>query len=147
MLHHPFSYIQRRRSRRRRVTDSVLAGIRRHYAKVVDILSYVGLGLVLYAGELPGLSAGDELLEVMLQVMSQEAGNPCLVLRIALFAVCSMPSRHSATQCTTACTLVAPSLLQPHTCACHEHHATDLWIPAPAGDPSTWRASACAADT
>ena len=53
MLHHPFSYIQRRRSRRRRVTDSVLAGIRRHYAKVVDILSYVGLGLVLYAGPCP----------------------------------------------------------------------------------------------
>ena len=32
------------------MTDSVLAGIRRHYARVVDVISYVGLGLVLYAG-------------------------------------------------------------------------------------------------
>ncbi len=38
-------------SHRRRAALSVLQGIRRHYASIVDLISYVGLGLVLYAGE------------------------------------------------------------------------------------------------
>ena len=97
MLHHPFSYIQRRRSRRRRVTDSVLAGIRRHYAKVVDILSYVGLGLVLYAGALPALSScrNDAGGYAIGHVIGHWYTMPGAEL-LRSFSACSMPSKHSA---------------------------------------------------
>lgn len=37
-------------SHRRKAAFSVLQGIRRHYASIVDLISYVGLGLVFYAG-------------------------------------------------------------------------------------------------
>lgn len=40
-----------RMSHRRQAAFSVLQGIRRHYASIVDLISYVGLGLVLYAGD------------------------------------------------------------------------------------------------
>ena len=45
------SSFQFRRTRRKRAAESILSSIRRHYATVVDVSSYVGLGLVLYAGE------------------------------------------------------------------------------------------------
>lgn len=38
-----------RRTKRKRAAESILSSIRRHYATVVDVASYVGLGLVLYA--------------------------------------------------------------------------------------------------
>ena len=41
----------RKRSHRSKAAFSVLQGIRRHYATLVDLVSYVGLGLVLYAGD------------------------------------------------------------------------------------------------
>ncbi|DBB10964.1 TPA: hypothetical protein ACH3X3_007414 [Trebouxia sp. C0006] len=43
------SSFQFRRTRRKRAAESILSSIRRHYATVVDVSSYVGLGLVLYA--------------------------------------------------------------------------------------------------
>ena len=39
-----------RLTKRKRAAESILSSIRRHYATVVDVASYVGLGLVLYAG-------------------------------------------------------------------------------------------------
>ena len=45
------SSFQFRRTRRKRAAESILSSIRRHYATVVDVSSYVGLGLVLYAGD------------------------------------------------------------------------------------------------
>lgn len=42
---------QFRRTRRKRAAESILSSIRRHYVTVVDVASYVGLGLVLYAGK------------------------------------------------------------------------------------------------
>lgn len=50
---------QQSMSHRRKAAFSVLQGIRRHYASIVDLISYVGLGLVFYAGthgQLAGIS-------------------------------------------------------------------------------------------
>ena len=40
----------RRQTRRKRARESILAGIRRHYGSALNVLSYIALGLVLYAG-------------------------------------------------------------------------------------------------
>lgn len=40
-----------RRTRRERAAESILSSIRRRYATFVDVASYAGLGLVLYAGK------------------------------------------------------------------------------------------------
>ena len=45
---HSFSF---KRTRRKRAAESILSSIRRRYATFVDVASYAGLGLVLYAGE------------------------------------------------------------------------------------------------
>ena len=39
-----------RRGRRKWAAESILSSIRRHYSTFADVASYVGLGLVLYAG-------------------------------------------------------------------------------------------------
>lgn len=39
-----------RRTRRERAAESILSSIRRRYATFVDVASYAGLGLVIYAG-------------------------------------------------------------------------------------------------
>ena len=44
----------RRQTRRKRATESILAGIRRHYGSALNVLSYIALGLVLYAGVIAG---------------------------------------------------------------------------------------------
>lgn len=46
-----------RRTKRQQAAESILSSIRRRYATFVDVASYAGLGLVLYAGTIMLLSS------------------------------------------------------------------------------------------
>lgn len=75
----PVTTLYARHKKRRHVT-SILSSIQRHYGTVVDVASYVGLGLVLYAGTylryLPELNSACQIITGM--GFSAFVGTVCL---------------------------------------------------------------------
>ena len=98
------SSFQFRRTRRKRAAESILSSIRRHYATVVDVASYVGLGLVLYAGDCYLCVYLCMVGAITFKIHSQLFGSRCMHHTChmeALQAYCLSSDRSTSHDCVT----------------------------------------------